>query len=666
MVLTYEGNWSYKGSEVTSSHFGANFLFTRDSVSPEDIGSGGGAYINAVDELGLKLLRYPGGAITEDYFDIEHPNRPIQNGAQVAPLDSFLEFCGSRKIDAVIVIPTKRFLSEPDANLMRHLIVDDKIVRNFITQTLKKAEATGATIDAFEIGNEWYYTGLDPFEYGRVASRLSLIVQNAINEFRSQNSVGASWEEPNIVVQVGHRGESEIETIRILQEFNTRELRAVDGLTTHRFLSDTAHFGEKEGIDRTFYGAFDVWTNWARRYDADQTFVEYVTEWNVKGDNIYEAGLRSASSIVWLFAEMIEAGVSNASFYAVLQNNPQNLAVSNGLPGSTWEGLSINGEMFRMLSESTIGLQLVKSSAVSRYLTGDRDREMFVETFGSATKDVIYASNRTAHTIKETFDVRGLSEGAHHAFVRIVGVAEGCDPLDPNAEAVVLMPIGDLLRKGRVSLELKPWETAEITILKGDEGVNLKGSRKGDLMHLSDRDDVVFSLDGRDLVSGFSRNDRIYGGAGDDTCIGGSGLDVLAGQRGNDLLLGGYGNDSLFGGNGADTLVGGMKDDLLTGGAGSDVFVFGERMASTLGCSVDRITDFQSGVDVINLRSIDANLIRPGDQDFRFVGSTKFSGANGELRLSKGLLEGDIDGDLVADFQIYIGDATIKVVDLLL
>lgn len=667
MVLSYDGGWKYTGSEITLAHFGANFLFTRDSVDPADIGTGGGAYINAVDELGLKLLRYPGGAISEDFFDIENPNATIQNGVPVAPLNGFLEFCGSRKISAIVVIPTRQFLSnreDKDGNQFE--AVDEAVVERFVIRTLKAAQAKGAAIDAFEIGNEWYYTGMTPTEYGRVASRMALVVQEAIKEFRSSNAVGASWDEPNIVVQTGHRGNAYFETKLIFDQFSRDELRAVDGLNTHRFLSDPAHFGQKDGLGSGFYGQFDSWATFSRGVGFDKTFTEYVTEWNVKGENLYETGLRSASSMVWLFSELVEAGVSKASFYAVLQNNKQNLANSSGLPGSDWDGLSISGEMFRMLSEATVGLQLVKSLSVKKYLRTEGEREMFVETFGSATRDVIYASNRTAHMVDETFDIRNLSEGAHYAYVRILGVAEGCDPLDANEEAVVLMPIKNWLAGGKINVDLKPWETAEITILKGQEGLRLKGSQDSERMDLSDRADRLYCLEGNDFASGNGGADTVRGGLGNDTCNGGSGADVLSAEHGNDLLLGGAGNDVLAGGAGADTLVGGGRNDLLTGGAGSDVFVFGDRKTVRDGCPVDQITDFQLGVDVIDLRPLDADASAAGNQAFTFVGATKFSGAAGELRVAKGVLQGDVDGDMVADFKIIIDGEVLNAGDLLL
>ena len=53
---------------------------------------------------------------------------------------------------------------------------------------------------------------------------------------------------------------------------------------------------------------------------------------------------------------------------------------------------------------------------------------------------------------------------------------------------------------------------------------------------------------------------------------GSSGADTINGNGGADTLIGGAGNDTLNGGAGADTLIGGAGADSLTGGAGADVF----------------------------------------------------------------------------------------------
>ena len=66
-------------------------------------------------------------------------------------------------------------------------------------------------------------------------------------------------------------------------------------------------------------------------------------------------------------------------------------------------------------------------------------------------------------------------------------------------------------------------------------------------------------------------------------------------------MFGDEGNDHLIGGTGADQLTGGVGDDTLTGGVGADTFIFN---TAAEGVEYDMITDFHSGVDVVQLDGV--------------------------------------------------------------
>lgn len=146
---------------------------------------------------------------------------------------------------------------------------------------------------------------------------------------------------------------------------------------------------------------------------------------------------------------------------------------------------------------------------------------------------------------------------------------------------------------------------------------------------------------------GSHQNNRIWGNALANT---------LAGRSGNDLLSGGNGHDTLYGGAGADTLYGGTGTDRLSGGprdAARDVFVFRNPSDSRPSALRDVITDFEAGVDIVNLTAIDANTLTSGDQAFRLSAAGAASHSLWYSTDSLGLtLYGDINGDTVADFEI--------------
>ncbi|MFC5085778.1 M10 family metallopeptidase C-terminal domain-containing protein [Microvirga arabica] len=85
--------------------------------------------------------------------------------------------------------------------------------------------------------------------------------------------------------------------------------------------------------------------------------------------------------------------------------------------------------------------------------------------------------------------------------------------------------------------------------------------------------------------------------------IGTPGNDVLKGDSGVNGIPGFGGNDTIYGYGGNDAIMGGAGNDRLYGGAGSDHFRFDTRLNAKT--NVDKIMDFKSGVDVIELaRSI--------------------------------------------------------------
>lgn len=136
-----------------------------------------------------------------------------------------------------------------------------------------------------------------------------------------------------------------------------------------------------------------------------------------------------------------------------------------------------------------------------------------------------------------------------------------------------------------------------------------------------------------DQITGSQAANVLQGNDGNDTLSGMEGHDILDGGQGNDNLLGGNGKDKLDGGIGQDILIGGAGKDILTGGGDADTFVFNSTSdSSKKGKKSDVITDFQSGIDKIDLSGIDANSVSIGDDAFLFNGTSPFaSSTDGEI-----------------------------------
>jgi Ca2+-binding RTX toxin-like protein len=197
--------------------------------------------------------------------------------------------------------------------------------------------------------------------------------------------------------------------------------------------------------------------------------------------------------------------------------------------------------------------------------------------------------------------------------------------------------------------------------LVGDEGADLlEGGAGADKLSGGDQDDTLLGGadadtlnggNGADSLSGGDQNDTLYGYGGNDTLSGDTGADALVGDEGADLLEGGAGADKLSGGADDDVLEGGGDADTLNGGSGADRFVFRDAEEA----AGDVIVDFNVAQgDMIDLLAMDADSLTAGDQAFLFIGADAFSDVAGELRFAAGLLEGDRDGDGLAEFQILV------------
>ena len=107
-------------------------------------------------------------------------------------------------------------------------------------------------------------------------------------------------------------------------------------------------------------------------------------------------------------------------------------------------------------------------------------------------------------------------------------------------------------------------------------------------------------------------------------------------------------------------LVGGRGADVMSGGAGRDVFDYNSVSDSTKGAS-DLITDFQHGVDKIDLSTIDAISGKAGNQDFQFVQYDASKpleagqvSAHYDAALGKTIIEAAVDNVGGADMHIEL------------
>ena len=331
------------------------------------------------------------------------------------------------------------------------------------------------------------------------------------------------------------------------------------------------------------------------------------------------------------------------------------------------------------------------------------DTASYVDTFGVTADLAVTGPQSTAGTLVGIENLIGsslyadvlkgdggsnrlIAGGGHDTLMGRGGddILDGGDGFDTVSYADALAGVTvDLARAG-------PQNTGEGTdTLISIE--NVTGSAFADTLRGTSGDNILIGGAGDDTLFGLGgSNDRLDGGDGIDTAsyagvtagvrvdlnVTGSqytgigsdrliSIENVTGSSFADTLTGNAGANALIGGGGIDVLTGGLGRDTLTGGADRDVFDFNTAADSAVGAGIrDVITDFQPGLDDIDLTGIDANTGRSGDQSFRFIGTKGFSGKEGELQYQTSdqagtadditVVRGDVNGDRVADFEIEI------------
>ena len=134
--------------------------------------------------------------------------------------------------------------------------------------------------------------------------------------------------------------------------------------------------------------------------------------------------------------------------------------------------------------------------------------------------------------------------------------------------------------------------------------------------------------------------------------------------------------ENAAGGTGNDVIVANELRNRLSGGGGGDVFTFTENDAQAGWLRADgkkmlpdTIGDFLSGQDRIDLSAIDAVRGTEANDAFSWIGAGAFSNTAGQLRgvatESHVRIEGDTDGNGIADLVILVSGTTVLAGDFL-
>lgn len=615
-------------TSISAEMFGGNLVATRNTLVP------GGPFDIAVGNLGITGLRYPGGTVTEQFFDplsdlwdqlFDPPDTDYvtaPTGETIIGPAPVFEYATANELGVTIVLPTSSLLK---TNAQGDLIVDPVALNE--VQALVAAMLHGkygdVSIDKFEIGNEYYcYADMTAKEYGMVANELIIAVNEEIMAYAEEKGTPANWEMPEIAIQAG-AGWQEGDSEAIIAELDPEARAAVDEIVIHYYPEDFEEVGMKNGI----FSQIEIWES-AEGFGALDV---YASEWNIQTGDDSDTGLAQASSLLAGFDEMLRQGVDSADVWGIqfryLDSNLSTISdydSPTAKPGEITTRLTAAGEIFASLSESVIGLMpfnpdlsvlLDNNGKTESIGSSNPDADTIVTAYGSEDKAVIYISSRSSENTSISLNLTDYFGKTTHVWGEVLTTVD--DPSTPGTDegdplAVGGIPefdtlTGDELEDGS-KIVLEPYEILRVNVqldgggvtMRGHDGLDtdpinlddtfsgsdgqdsihgfagddqLAGYNNHDVVHGGDGYDLIEGGEGDDVTRGGGGNDEIYGSSGTDVVDGDTGDDWLFGSTGNDVLNGGSGDDSLYGGDGNDILTGGTDDDILKGGEGADYYV---------------------------------------------------------------------------------------------
>ena len=585
---------------ISENHFGVNFIAGYNQTLPE------GNFEQIIQDLNVEHIRYPGGTVTETYFDPngsvwrelfeeDQPFATASDGRVIEGPGRMFELATRNDLEVTFVLPTDSLVSMVNGAP----VVDEEAVEKVhqLVTDILDGRFGEVTIDSFEVGNEYYHhPDMTAEEYSAIANEVIIAVDDAIQNHAASQDLPENWVAPDIAVQAG-AGWLDGDNEAIIEGLSDSALEAVTSVVTHFYSADL----DAVGLRDEHLGQINEWEQATGIDDLKY----HISEWNVAhGDT----GMAQSSTIITAFDEMLSHGVDSSSIWgAQLRWLESGLSVNLGDDDLelAQSRLSVSGEMIASMSESLVGLRSIDVEAHEflNLSTHDLNRlengELQIEVFGDEDRAVFYISSRSDTQQYLNLDLDGYFGDYNHVWGETLTSRDDPDTgwrdeTDPTSAYGVadFTTINSAVFDGSIGLWLEPYEIARISVQLSDEGVfmddhssnvvrgldyndSLVGSDYGDTIITSNGNDRVLGKGGEDMLRAGEDDDDIWGGTGNDAAFGGSGDDVIKGESGDDWIVGGVGDDHLEGNEGADIISGNIGDDTLFGGGGDDILAGG-------------------------------------------------------------------------------------------
>jgi Ca2+-binding RTX toxin-like protein len=603
---------------ATEGMFGGNVLANRgDIVGP-------GSYDDAINGLNVTGLRYPGGALTEKYFDITNPDASVATNSVTGetstfiPISEFLAYAGTTGQDVTIVVPTRGLVSE-DSNYpgewIYHVDQAETVanLRKFVNDVTTGVYGD-ANIVGFELGNEYWGSGnMNAVEYGHVASKMAVAIHDELQLVSESYDVDTSG--INVLVQSGFNfGKSTIsdeyvgwesqdvindlvdkysglnlsyENIRNNGEVNwtdvNNELIILAFDTPQKKEAMTGVLGHvySYGTDRDDAGSYQLGSienAWLATPDFEGLDI-HVTEWNLKTtygiDHIEDYGLFQGHEMLHIMENFIFADVETAFVWPLIQNTPNALST-----GMEYSGPTAPGQFFSMMSANLPGKAVIDFAPDDYYINALETEVVDVHAFAGRGDMVLYLVSNAEEAATTYLDLTYFITGFDAMEVSVLGVTAGQNPGTTGSDIDVQQPdSSEIYQDGLLEADLDHGEIMQVII----HGIVPTDAFKPTLYAIAAADELQSEVDGitvtgersSDSVNGTEGDDDLFGGLGDDMLFGNGGGDQMNGGLGLDMMYGGTGNDVMVAMNGFDTLDGGSGDDNLNGNAGNDTLFGG-------------------------------------------------------------------------------------------
>ncbi len=513
--------------KVSDEHFGAIYTsFPQDTQ-----------FLAVMSEIGAHISRWPGGTLAElrtDVYDIgesimldptslysDDPSRVRLSLDEVTP------FTGNNDTINVIV-PTYRYTGDIESGL-----ADIELLLSNISQM----DALHGSVVRLEIGNEYHaIEGFDAGNYGEIANSF-------ISHIGNLDISGYNFD-LEVSVQAGR---SLQETTTIIDSLDDQSFEHIDAVNIHLLPINlrNLYLGGSDGDRvRELGEKLDSWDSMFEMLGLD-TPERHLTAWTVgqaanSADeidlNYQDYGKRGGVTMLALFGESLELGVSESSVWGVGVNNLNSL----GTVDSDGEVvLSHSGAVFAELRNSVVDMELLDSFGDLEWYDS-ASIQFGYQAYWAPGHLVLYAASGQ----------EGIS-----ATTNLASKVPGFD--QHTARLIEAKSIGTDYADGYVPSGVAEDRLYEVSVVS-DVGAEFVDSDVSDgwwgVQNLDQFQIVEASFSWRhagsmddDLIEGILLADELSGAGGNDTLRGAGGDDTLIGESGNDLIEGGLGNDILYG-----------------------------------------------------------------------------------------------------------------------